>query len=200
MKWPASAAHTNSPGFSQLTASHRRSRSESKLWALSLTGKFALYLLGNDSGQSLAIEGNLNPQSGYQGLSIGSIKVLRDVGTDQWYTVIVAVDARGSATVSFSDSRDAVLAAKAGLQLGRGPFVVVLGQREGAPFTVGPNEAVWSFAEVTSRSNLVASSSNENTVSDADIVSNIKAKLAGDPNLGNLQVQADHGVVTLSGL
>jgi len=160
---------------------------------------FALYLLGNDSGQSLAIEGNLNPQSGYQGLSIGSVKVLRDVGTDQWYTIVVAVDAMGSATVTFNDSRDTILASKAGLQLGRGPFVVVLGQREGAPFTVGPNEAVWSFAEVTSRSNLVASSSKENTVSDADIVSNIKAKLAGDPNLSNLQVQADHGIVTLSG-
>jgi hypothetical protein len=163
---------------------------------------FALYLLGNDLRQSLAIEGNLNPQSGYQGLSIGSVKVLRDVGTNQWYTVVIAVDAKGSATVTFSDSRDTILATKAGLQVGLGPFFVVLGQREGAPFTVGPNEAVWSFAEVTSSSNLVASNSNENTVSDADIVRNIKAAFFNDATLrkDTIDVTAQNGIVTLIGV
>jgi hypothetical protein len=163
---------------------------------------FAFYLLSNDLRQPLAIEGNLNPQSGYQGLSIGTVKVLRDVETNQWYTVVVVVDARGSATVTFSDSRDMVLASKSGLQLGLGPFFIVLGQAEGAPVTVGSNEAVWSFAEVTSGSNSVASGSNENAVSDAAIVRNIKAAFFNDETLRKsaIEVTAQNGIVTLIGV
>jgi len=108
---------------------------------------FALYIVSNDLHQLLTIEGNLNPASGYQGLSIAGAKVLQDVSINQWYTIIVRVEGTGAATVTFSDSQGTVLATKGGL-LGTGPFFVVLGQREGAPSAVGPNEAVWSSAEV----------------------------------------------------
>jgi hypothetical protein len=109
---------------------------------------FALYIVSNDLQQGLPIEGNLNPQSGYQGLSIAGAKVLSDVSTNQRYTIAVDVEATGATTVTFGDSRGNMLATKTVAPLGLGPFFVVLGQREGAPFTVGPNEALWSSAEV----------------------------------------------------
>lgn len=42
-----------------------------------------------------------------------------------------------------TDSADTTLASITDLQIGPGPFFLVLGQREGAPYTVGVNEAIW---------------------------------------------------------
>jgi hypothetical protein len=115
---------------------------------------FSFYIVSDDLRQSLRIDGNLNPQNGeYYGLGIRlgnsqEFKVLRNVGVGQWYTLVVALDANGVGAVTIEDSKGTILATKTDLAVGLGPFFIVLGQREGSPFTVGANEAVWSSVEL----------------------------------------------------
>ncbi len=117
---------------------------------------FAFYVVSNDLSQGVRIEGNLNPGNGeYRGLWIayGSVpgeNVFPETALNQWYTVVVSVDQSGIGTVTLSGSRGFMLANRTGLKVGSGPFFVVLAQREGAPFTVGPNEAIWESVTWTS--------------------------------------------------
>jgi len=112
------------------------------------------YITNDDLSQGIRLEGNLNPGNGeYRGLWIAHGRapgddVYRQTSLNQWYTVVVSVDANGTGAVTISDARGAVLASRSGLPVGTGPFFVVLGQREGAPFTVGPNEAIWASVTV----------------------------------------------------
>jgi hypothetical protein len=115
---------------------------------------FSFYITNNDLSQGIRLEGNLNPGNGqYRGLWIAHGRapgddVYRQTSLNQWYTVVVSVDANGTGAATISDARGAVLASRSGLPVGTGPFFVVLGQREGAPFTVGPNEAIWASVTV----------------------------------------------------
>jgi len=117
---------------------------------------FCFYLVSEDLSQTLKMEGNLNPDNGpYHGLWISAgnaqgVNVLPNVGIQQWYTPKFAVNAHGVGRVTIADSRGAILATQTDLPVGMGPFFVVLGQREGLPYTVGPNQAVWSFVELVS--------------------------------------------------
>jgi hypothetical protein len=116
---------------------------------------FGVYIVSDDLRQGFKLEGNVNPR-GYRGLWIAHAKtsgenVFRQADLNQWYTLSVALDAQGIGTMSITDSQGAVIATRTGWSTGgRGPFYIVLGQREGAPLTVGPNVAVWSSAEVLS--------------------------------------------------
>jgi hypothetical protein len=116
---------------------------------------FALYIVSDDLHQSLRAEGNLNPHNGpYYGLSVtpengqGS-KVTRDVSINRWYIVEFAVDANGAGTATVTDEQGATVLSKTDMLVGTGPFFVLLVQREGAPYTVGVNEAVWSSVELS---------------------------------------------------
>lgn len=114
---------------------------------------FGLYIVSEDLRQGFRLEGNVNPR-GYRGLWIGHAEtsgqnVFQETDVNQWYTLVVSADARGVGTVTIADSGGATLAKRAGWPMGLGPFFIVLGQREGAPLTVGPNEAVWSSVAVT---------------------------------------------------
>jgi len=117
---------------------------------------FGIYLVGDNLAESLRIEGNLNPRNGpYYGLSIAAgtnpgETFRRNVGVGRWYTVTVSVDANGVGNVTVTDSRGYLVGTKPDLPVGLGPFYIVLGQREGAPYTVGPNVAVWSSIELLS--------------------------------------------------
>jgi hypothetical protein len=116
---------------------------------------FALYIVSDDLHQSLRAEGNLNPHNGpYYGMSITpekgqGAKVSRDVSVKRWYTVEFAVDANGLGTATVSDSQGTNVLSKADMPIGLGPFFILLVQREGAPYTVGANEAVWSSVELS---------------------------------------------------
>jgi hypothetical protein len=115
---------------------------------------FALYIVSDDLHQSLRAEGNLNPHNGpYYGLSVTpekgqGAKVTRDVSVNRWYTVEFAVDANGAGTATVSGSQGTGVLSKTDMPIGMGPFFVLLVQREGAPYTVGVNEAVWSSVEL----------------------------------------------------
>jgi len=128
------------------------------------------HIVSGDLRQSLRLEGNLNPHNrGYYGLwltvgNANSVNLLRNVAVNQWYTLVVGVDSNGAGTVTIAGSDGLVLARKTDLPVGLGPFFVILGQREGAPFTVGPNEAVWSSAEVVSGSAAMAVQSDTRAV------------------------------------
>jgi serine/threonine protein kinase len=68
------------------------------------------------------------------------------VGVD--YSVSLIVDRAGTANVTVRDSSGSVLAQRARHDIGRGPFVLVLAQREGLPEAIGPNVALWKKVTV----------------------------------------------------
>jgi hypothetical protein len=113
---------------------------------------FAVYLVNSDLSQGFNIEGNLNSENGnYYGIwinSVGNNLFYKNPNIGMRYTIQVSVGVDGSASASLKDSSGVVLASQTGLQVGTGPFYVVLGQREGLPYTVGPNVAVWQSVTV----------------------------------------------------
>ena len=124
---------------------------------------FELYLITADLNQYLRVAGNLNDQNGtYYGVWLTSTMRFAAVGlaraemlystpqTEKWYTIRFEVDSKGVGGISISNRDGVVVASRRGVQVGCGPFYVVLGQREGAPYTSGPNEAVWSWFRLTS--------------------------------------------------
>ena len=137
---------------------------------------FALYIVSEDLHQSLRVEGNLNPHNGpYYGISVSpekgqGAKVSRDVSVKRWYKVEFAVDANGVATGTVSDSQGTNILSKSDMPIGLGPFFVLLIQREGAPYTVGVNEAIWSSVElIPGAASAPSSSANTSSVVQATI-------------------------------
>lgn len=123
------------------------------------------YLVNKDLSEYLVISANLNPQNrNYHGISLNSTTAGLDQGrahghslniassavnVGQWYSIAIDLDARGKANMTMRDGSGAVLAAEEQLNIGRGPFYIVLGQREGWPYTAGANEGVWAWLEVS---------------------------------------------------
>jgi hypothetical protein len=128
---------------------------------------FGIYLVGKNLAETLKIEGNLNSRNGpYYGLSVTpgtnpGENIRQGVSIGQWYKVTVAVEADGVGTVTITQTNGSTLFTKRGLPVGIGPFYIVLGQREGAPYAVGPNTAIWSSFEQLSLS--AANSSSQET-------------------------------------
>ena len=121
---------------------------------------FELFLANADVSRYVVVDGNLNPSSGYPGIWLTAR--LNNTGTpsgvviyptpalDTWYTITLAVDATGDTNVALTGATGATLVSKSVSGLGSGPFYVLLAQREGLPYTIGPNMAVWSQIQVLS--------------------------------------------------
>jgi hypothetical protein len=122
---------------------------------------YELFLVSADLGQWLNVAGNLNPGNGsyfgvwanydYSGLPFLSLgnKLYLDPGVNSLYTIRIFIENTGLATISlFSDSGD-LLGLQSNLDVGAGPFYVILGQREGGPNLVGPNVATWKNVSLT---------------------------------------------------
>jgi hypothetical protein len=73
-------------------------------------------------------------------------------GTGVSYTVTLAVNAGGNGSVTVSSGGNE-LASQSNLQVGNGPFYVVLGQLESEPPTLGPNAAVWQSIHIGNSTN-----------------------------------------------
>jgi hypothetical protein len=66
------------------------------------------------------------------------------------YTVVISIDAQGSANVIVENADGSKYVSASSLQVGTGPFYLVLSQREGLPaLPAGPNEAQWYDVSIT---------------------------------------------------
>ncbi|HUJ11426.1 MAG TPA: family 16 glycosylhydrolase [Verrucomicrobiae bacterium] len=122
---------------------------------------FDVFLVSSDLSQRIDISGNLNSANGdYYGVWVnytGSGLGLWQLGdlfygspsTGVFYTIQISVGTDGNASISLADANGNTLASQDGLPVGTGPFYIVLAQREGLPYTVGPNVAIWQSASVT---------------------------------------------------
>ncbi len=122
---------------------------------------FNVYLVSGDLSQWISIAGNVNSGNGpYYGIdvnwtnsgqlfsSLGST-VYATPGTGIFYNITVSIDSSGNASMSIS-AAGTTLGSISNLSVGKGPFYVVLAQREGLPYTVGPNLAVWQSVQLSS--------------------------------------------------
>lgn len=117
------------------------------------------------------------------------MNVFQKTALNEWYTVALSVDPRGVGTVRITDSHGVVLATKGDLPVGLGPFFVILGQREGAPFTVGANEAVWASVEVSAAPSPAPTALT--TPSSPAVTSEAQCTGAGEPGVSN----GTHGTI-----
>jgi hypothetical protein len=121
---------------------------------------FELFLVRADQAQWMNVAGNLNPgngsyfgvwvnygNSGLPYLSLGN-NLYSDPKTNSPYTLQLFVERTGLAAVSLSSSNGASLAVQSHLNIGTGPFYVILGQREGGPIAPGANLATWKNVSV----------------------------------------------------
>jgi hypothetical protein len=117
---------------------------------------FAVELANEDLSQYLVAAGNLNPGNigavRYYGMYLsytGGASILDlTPAINVWYTITIALDASGNASVVLTDAFGTVLGSQTSLMTGTGPFYLFLTQSEGTPYTVGPNVAVWQQASV----------------------------------------------------
>jgi len=122
---------------------------------------YEVFLLSADLAQWLNVAGNLNPgngsffgvwvnydKSGLGFLSLGN-NLYSDPSTNSLYTIQIFVQSSGIATVALFSSTGAALGVQSGLNVGTGPFYLVLGQREGGPRVPGANVATWKNASLT---------------------------------------------------
>lgn len=122
---------------------------------------FGIFLVSGDLRQFVAVACNLSSSSGYQGVtatvrtngqSKPAVKIYDTPTTGTWYTVAVTIDGGGSGSVTFSTASGQPLGSYGVEDLGTGPFYVILAQREGLPYSVGPNEAIWRQVSITGQS------------------------------------------------
>jgi hypothetical protein len=120
---------------------------------------FELFLVTGDLSQWIDLDGNLDPASGYQGFwenvridgsSRPGLRVFDAPTTNAWYDITFAVDATGNAAVTVATEAEKQLVSTRTPGIGVGPFWIILAQREGLPYSVGPNEAIWREVSVTS--------------------------------------------------
>jgi len=113
---------------------------------------FVVFLVSSDLRQLVSITGTLNASTGYQGVwetvrtngqSKSAEKIYETPTTGIWYNVGITIDGSGNASVTFLTADGKQLASNRIAGLGKGPFYVILAQREGLPYSVGANEAIW---------------------------------------------------------
>lgn len=120
---------------------------------------FVVYLVNQNLSEWLELHGDLDPTTCYRGVWLnhsGSGEPMTNLGANLYaapvnslfYNIRVNVGADGGAAVAFRDAKGATLAFKDGIGIGRGPFHVVLAQREGLPCVGGANSAVWNDVTV----------------------------------------------------
>lgn len=116
------------------------------------------FMIVTSSGSGIGISGNLNPNNGdYYGIweSYGNsgnwdhlaVRMYSSPSVNVLYQLQIAVSASGLATVTVSSGGNVL--GSSNLNVGTGSFYLVLLQNEGAPFTVGPNQAYWQSVQVT---------------------------------------------------
>ncbi|HWF18436.1 MAG TPA: hypothetical protein VG754_04180 [Verrucomicrobiae bacterium] len=122
---------------------------------------YELFLISADLSQWMALSGNLNPgngsyfgvwvnydNSGLPFLSLGD-NLYSNPSINAQYTIQIFVENTGIATVSLFSS-GGILGVQSNLNLGTGPFHLILGQREGGPIVSGQNIATWKNVSLTS--------------------------------------------------
>jgi len=136
---------------------------ETAVYATRANGNpFEIYLVTEDLSQYLMISGNLNGNNGgCYGIWLRSTARGAPLGEQEpqilyeqpqqsiWYILRLSINSNGFANIILFDYDRIRLASKQNIQVGKGPFYVVLGQREGLPYTNGANEAVWSWLRLT---------------------------------------------------
>ena len=165
---------------------------------------FQVFLVSGDLRQLISIAGNLDSSSGYQGVwetvrigghSKPEEKIYETPITHSFYSVGIAIDSDGNAFTSFSTLDGQVLATKQVAGLGTGPFYVILAQREGAPYSVGPNEAIWSEISLSGQA-VTGGTGGFEEQSSGDVDTAGPAALclgAGGPGITN----NDHGLIRI---
>ncbi len=124
---------------------------------------FEIYLINEDLSQYLRISGNLNKRNRpYYGVWVSSTTpgltlehsqsqiLYNEPEESTWYIVRILVEPRGYVGVALLNRDGVAVGLKRDSYLGTGPFYLIFGQREGAPFIAGPNEAIWSWFRLTS--------------------------------------------------
>jgi hypothetical protein len=121
---------------------------------------FQVFLVNSNLTQWFFIGGNVGSYNGvYYGIWANYTASGGPVGyrgeelyyqpdPDVWYSFRISLETNGNASVVLT-TNGVVLAAQGGLQVGTGPFYVILAQREGVPAVIGPNVAVWQSVNLT---------------------------------------------------
>jgi len=122
---------------------------------------YELFLVSADRTQWINVAGNLNPgngsyfgvwvnydHSGLAFLNLGN-KLYSNPSTNTQNTVQIFIASTGIAAVSLISSNGSILGAQSNLDVGPGPFYLILGQREGGPNVPGTNVATWKNASIT---------------------------------------------------
>ncbi len=115
---------------------------------------FGLFLVNPTRTEYVDIAGNLNPGNGAYGIRmdtqngvpgyLGNTVLVGKPQVHETYTLSLKVDSSGTVTAVVKGPSGAVLGSADNIQVGKGPFYVVLAQWEGNPATEGPNQATWS--------------------------------------------------------
>jgi uncharacterized protein (TIGR03437 family) len=122
---------------------------------------FIIDLETGNEDEGLSVAGNLNPYNApYYGMNLsaddGETVLYSMPSVNVPYTISMAMDVGGQATVVLSDSTGSVLGSRSDINVGDGPFYVLLLQYEGYPYAAGPNGAVWQSVRVTQSSPSIA--------------------------------------------
>lgn len=116
---------------------------------------YELFLVSPDLTQWINVAGNLNPGNGsffgvwvnYDNSGITFVNLgetlYSDPSTNSQYTLQIYVENTGVTAVSLFSSSGELLGVLNNLNVGPGPFYLILGQREGGPYVPGPNIATW---------------------------------------------------------
>jgi uncharacterized protein (TIGR03437 family) len=117
---------------------------------------FLFELTTADTSHYIDLRGNLNPNNvPYYGMNLLSnvdsagAFLYTAPSLNVFYTISYTVTAAGMASVVLTDPKGNVLGMQSNINIGTGPFYVVLGQFEGTPVTIGANIAVWQQVQVT---------------------------------------------------
>lgn len=122
---------------------------------------YEIFLVSDGLGVWMNVAGNLNPGNGsyfgvwvnydYSGLPFLSLgnKLYSDPSVNSLSTVQIFIEDTGIATVSLFSASGVLLGVQSDLDVGIGPFYLILGQREGGPNVVGANAATWKNVSLT---------------------------------------------------
>ncbi|MGO8699961.1 MAG: hypothetical protein ACLQVY_19900 [Limisphaerales bacterium] len=111
--------------------------------------EFEVYLVSSDLSQVLGVAGSVasNGIVADYGQPLHGAVLEENLNNRLPYTIRMALDTNGAASVLLSDTNALILAAKGGLPIGIGPFYIVLAQRNASQS--GSESAVWQDVDVT---------------------------------------------------